>query len=608
MFRRVVDESVTKKLEVDLQPIGRRAEINPDETLLDAAQSAGVELVAICGGCGCCGTCRVRLMSGELSPVTPNEEYELGAEAIAAGYRLACQVRPLGAVRVDVPPESLTAPQRTQVEGRETGIEIDPVVKPIDVTLPVPDLYDLRSDVTRVEDGLGQSISVESPVLSDLSDRLRRQHWSVRLALRDSHLVAVLPRETKLLGLAVDVGTTKLAAYLVDLENGRTLARVGAMNPQIAYGEDVISRIAYANHHEDGRATLQRRLIESLNAMIGEMCAEAQATRDQIVEAIIAGNTVMHHLLAGLPVRQLGASPYLPAISDPLEMRAVDIGLDVARGATVYLPPNIAGYVGADHVSMLIATELWNTNKTVVALDIGTNTEISVAHEGQLVCCSCASGPAFEGAHITDGMRAAPGAIERVQIADGEIRLHTIGHQAPVGICGSGILDALAEMLKANALDKRGNLRKDDPHVRARNGRSEFVIAPAAVSGHGRDVLVTRSDVNEIQLAKSAIRVGIDVLLAEAGVTYAEVDEFIVAGAFGTYLDLNSAVRVGMFPDLPRDRFQQVGNAAGTGARHLLLSKERRRIAKDIARRNRYIELTTYPEFTRRFVAAMYFE
>jgi uncharacterized 2Fe-2S/4Fe-4S cluster protein (DUF4445 family) len=594
--------------EIDLQPIGRHTEISAEQTLLDAAQNAGVELVAVCGGTGTCATCRVRIMSGEVTPVTGNEEFELSAADLAAGYRLACQVKPLSVVRLDIPPESLTTPQRTQVEGREVEIDLDPVVQPIDVQLPAPDLFDLRSDVTRLQESLGDAaVSIEYAALTDLSDRLRHYQWSARLARRNSSIIAALPRESRLIGLAVDVGTTKLAAYLVDLEQGHTVAKLGAMNPQIAYGEDVVSRIAYANRHADGRATLQRKLIETLNISIGEMCREADLTREQIVEAVIVGNTAMHHLLAGLPVHQLGTSPYVAAISDALEVRARDIGLEIAPGAAIYFPPNIAGFVGADHVAMLLATDIWNTDKTVVALDIGTNTEITVAHRGQLVCCSCASGPAFEGAHITAGMRAAPGAIERVQISDGDLHVHTIGQQPPVGICGSGILDAIAEMLKAELLNSRGILNKDHPRVRTRDNKSEFVLTPAMFSGHGRDVTISRSDVNEIQLAKSAIRVGIDVLLAECGITAEAIDEFVVAGAFGTYLDLNSAIRIGMFPDLPRERFQQVGNAAGTGARQMLVSAQRRRLAQDLGRRDRYIELTTYPDFTRRYVAALYF-
>jgi uncharacterized 2Fe-2S/4Fe-4S cluster protein (DUF4445 family) len=588
--------------------VGRRATVTAEQTILEAAQSAGVELVAVCGGTGTCATCRVRLMSGELSPITANEEFELGAENLKAGYRLACQAKPLSDVRLDIPPESLTTPQRTQIEGREVVIDLDPVIRPSDVELPAPDLYDLRSDVTRLQAALNvPALMIEYLVLRDLSDRLRQHQWNVRVAQRGSHVVAVLPREARLIGLAVDIGTTKLAAYLVDLEQGHTVAKLGAMNPQIAYGEDVISRVAYCNHHADGRTTLQRKLIETLNALMGEMCRETNVTRDQIVEAVIVGNTAMHHLLAGLPVHQLGTSPYVAAVSDALEVRASDIGLEIAPGASIYLPPNIAGFVGADHVSMLLATDIWQTDKTVVALDIGTNTEITVAHEGQLVCCSCASGPAFEGAHIGAGMRAAPGAIERVQITDGALHVHTIGQQPPVGICGSGILDAIAEMLKAGLLNSRGILNKDHALVRVRDNKAEFVLSPAIFSGHGRDITLSRSDVNEIQLAKSAIRVGIDVLLAECGVPANEIDEFIVAGAFGTYLDLDSAIRIGMFPDLPRERFQQVGNAAGTGARQMLVSAQRRRLAQDLAQRDRYIELTTYPDFTQRYVAALYF-
>jgi uncharacterized 2Fe-2S/4Fe-4S cluster protein (DUF4445 family) len=599
---------MSQVFEIDLQPVGRRAIVTAGQTLLEAAQAAGVELVAVCGGTGTCATCRVRLMSGELTPVTANEEFELSAQELRAGYRLACQAGPLSDVRLDLPPESLTTPQRTQVEGREVEIELDPVVQPIDVQLPVPDLFDLRSDVTRLKEALGDAaVSIEQATLTNLSDRLRQYHWSARLARRDSTLIAVLPRETRLIGLAADIGTTKLAAYLVDLEQGHTVAQLGAMNPQIAYGEDVVSRIAYCNRQADGRVTLQRKLIETLNALIGEMCRAAALARDQIVEAVVVGNTAMHHLFAGLPVQQLGTSPYVAAISDALEVRARDVGLEIAPGASIYLPPNIAGFVGADHVSMLLAAGIWNTGKTVVALDIGTNTEITLAHRGQLVCCSCASGPAFEGAHITAGMRAAPGAIERVQISADELHLHTIGQQPPVGICGSGILDALAEMLKAGMLNSRGILNKDHPRVRVRGNKAEFVLTPARFSGHGHDVVITRSDVNEIQLAKSAIRVGIDVLLAECGIGVGAIDEFIVAGAFGTYLDLNSAIRIGMFPDLPRERFQQVGNAAGTGARQMLVSAQRRRLAQDLARRERYIELTTYSDFTQRYVAALYF-
>jgi uncharacterized 2Fe-2S/4Fe-4S cluster protein (DUF4445 family) len=347
---------------------------------------------------------------------------------------------------------------------------------------------------------------------------------------------------------------------------------------------------------------------------------------------VAVGNTVIHHLFAGLPVQQLGTSPYLPAVTDAMTLQAGDIGLVLPPLTPVYLPPNIAGYVGADHVSVWVATGMAQANQTILALDIGTNTEVGLAHNGHFLSCSCASGPAFEGAHIRDGMRAAPGAIERVQVEeDGlmprldeqeshgaiehrwQILVHTIGNQPAVGICGSGILDAVGELIKTSAIDKTGNFIPNhalERHAWVRigpTGRRECLLVPAERTGHGRDVVVNRKDVNEIQLAKGAIRSGTEILLSDAGITDDDIDQFIIAGAFGTYLDLESAIRIGMFPDIPRDRFKQVGNAAGAGARQMLLSTERRRVAEDIARQIEYVELTTHPKFTETFVREILF-
>jgi uncharacterized 2Fe-2S/4Fe-4S cluster protein (DUF4445 family) len=303
----------------------------------------------------------------------------------------------------------------------------------------------------------------------------------------------------------------------------------------------------------------------------------------------------------------LGHAPYVPAVTAALEFPALDIGLELAPGAHVYLPPNIAGYVGADHVAMLLATGFGGDGKTTVALDIGTNTEISLHHRGHHSSCSCASGPAFEGAHIHDGMRAAPGAIERVQVIGADVQVHTIDHQPAVGICGSGILDAVAQMLETGMLDARGALTGEHPRLGTHNGTRALVLVPAEQSGHGRPVVVTRRDVNEIQLAKGAIRAGVEVLLAEAGITDQDIESFVVAGAFGTYLDLASAVRIGMFPDLPRARFRQAGNAAGTGARQLLLSDRLRRQAAQMMAEVDYVELTTHVEFPELYFQALTF-
>jgi uncharacterized 2Fe-2S/4Fe-4S cluster protein (DUF4445 family) len=604
------------QITVTLQPVGRRIVIERGATLLEAAQRAGVEMVASCGGLGVCSTCKVRVIQGRVTPPVETELEELGEELIRAGYRLACQTEPLEDVRVEIPPESLVAGQSLQVEGREGRVTLDPAVVAIDLQLTPPTLDDLRSDLTRVNAALRAMglppVSAGPRLLGALSQQLRQENWQARLAIRPeggaSALVSVLPRGARLAGLAMDLGSTKLALFLVDLESGALLAQTGVMNPQISFGEDVVSRIAYANRGEEQRKQLQTRLVETINQALAEFCQREGLCADQIVDVVAVGNTAMHHLFAGLPVAPLGHAPYTPVVSEPMTFPAAEIGLLVAPGAQVYLPPNIAGYVGADHVAALIATRSYLAGgRTALLVDIGTNTEISLIHGGQIYACSCASGPAFEGAHIHDGMRAAPGAIERVHLSEGQVRVVTIGGQAPVGICGSGILNAVAELLDAGVIDARGVLRAGHSRVRPANGRAEFVLADSAETAHGREIVVTRKDVNEIQLAKGAIRAGLEILLKEAGIPADRVEDFIVAGAFGTHLDLPSALRVGMFPALPLERFHQVGNAAGVGARQMLLSRGLRREAAEVAREVTYIELTTRPDFTPMFVECMYF-
>ena len=642
------DASRIGSYRVDLQPIGRRAELGPGQTLLDATRAAGVELVSLCGGEGWCQSCLVRVVSGLVSPPSPVETKALSPEQLSAGLRLACETVPLSDVKVDIPPESLATQQRLSIEGQDVAVKADPLVTPLDVTLAPPTGHDLRADATRLSDACAvlrdAPVEICPAVLRTLSGQLRSQGWQARLAVRDhegslntakgprelaaksgqegvgpaprfaprgaapGEVVAVLAPGDRLFGLAVDIGTTKLAAYLVDLATGHTVAKTGEMNPQIGYGEDVISRIGYCAEHADGRIVLQARLVETLNTLVTQLCHEAGAAQPQIVDAVAVGNTAMHHLFAGLPVDQLARAPYVAAVSDPLDLRASDLGLVLASGASVHLPANIAGFVGADHVAMALATGAWEeTDRCVVALDIGTNTEVTLTRGGRIWCCSCASGPAFEGAHIQDGMRAAPGAIERVQIGeDGKPHLKTIGDQPPVGICGSGILDAVSELLRAGVINQKGAFLEGAPGVSAEEGVHRYILAAAETTSHGRPVVINRKDINEVQLAKAAIRTGVDVLLHEAGASWKEIEEFIIAGAFGTYLDVESSVNIGMFPPLPMERFHQVGNAAGAGARQMLVSASRRCAAAALARKVTYVELTVHREFTRRFLKALY--
>ncbi len=599
-------------LTVDFEPLGRRARVPAGTTLLEASRQAGVGLNAICGGEGTCCACTVRVVAGEVTPSTDAER-----DASAAGLRLACQARVVSDVRVDVPPDSITAPQRAQIESRGRPVELDPAVRAYDVSLPPASLHDLSADEARLQDAVRQQHSIEAAQvrldlapLRRLPALLREHGWRVRAVFRacgaSDGLIAVMPPGVAPLGLAVDIGTTKLAAYLLDLESGATLAARGAMNPQIAYGEDVMARIAYAMKGSEKALELQRVIAGGLNDLVGELCVQAERDAADVVEAVLVGNTCMHHLVLGLPVAQLGLAPFVPALAGSYDVKARELGLQLAPGAWVHLLPNIAGFVGADHVSLILASGIHEARDTTLALDIGTNTEIVLATNGRLLSCSCASGPAFEGAHIRDGMRASPGAIERVRLAGDRVEYQTIDAGRPVGICGSGILDGVAELRRAGVLSGTGAMRPGShPRVRGAGKDVEFLLVPAGERGAPRDLVITRSDVNEIQLAKAAIRAGAEVLLFEAGLRASDVERVVVAGAFGTYLDAGTALALGMFPSVPRGRFSPAGNAAGLGARMALVSRRAREQAAAIARRVEYIELTTHARFVGAYGAAV---
>ncbi len=599
----------TRMVQVDFEPIGRRISCAAGTDLLTAARQAGISLIAICGGKGTCGRDRVKVLEGEVSPLSDTERRALHAQA-DEGMRLACQTLVYSDAKVHVPASSLTAKQRTQVEGESVAFALDPITRAVEIALSDPSLTDLRSDALRLRDHLRERSGIEATydfqILRQLSDRLRSESWHLRAAVHDEEVVALREKSRPILGLAVDLGTTKVAGYLVNLENGRTLASEGVMNPQISYGEDVMARIAYALEGPEQADTIRDAAVGGIADLARSLCETAGYETSDICDAVVVGNTAMHHLLLGLPVRQLGNAPYLAAVSDAMDVKARDVGLPLAEGAYVHLLPNIAGFVGADHVAMILATGLYQAKETTLALDIGTNTEIALYHKGRLVSCSCASGPAFEGAHISHGMRAAEGAVERVRINDGQVEYQTINDAPAVGICGSGILDAVAQLYAAGVIDIKGGMHNGHPRVRETDTGREFVLVPAQESATGEAIVVSRNDVGQIQLAKAAIRAGINVLLDEVGITAAEIERFIVAGAFGTYIDVQSAMDIAMFPVLPLERFEQVGNAAGAGARMALLSRAARARAVEIANAAQYIELTNDPRFVEQYTLSMF--
>ncbi len=596
---------------VNFEPIGRRGKCRKNESLLACARRLGVGISSICGGKGTCHSCKVQVLSGTVSKPTPSELETFSPRELKEGWRLACQTYPTSDGKIAVPPESMTTTQRLQVEGLEVKVRPEPPVQAYHLKLETPSLEASQADADRLLKALNRQYKlhcdrVDTNVLRVLSDQLRSWKWECQTIVRNDEVIAVLPPKSRQLGLAIDLGTTKIAGYLVDLSNGQTLAARGVMNPQISYGEDIISRITGVIKSPDTGAAVQKLAADAINKLSADLCAEAGAKTEEIVEAVVVGNTAMHHLFLRLPVKQLALSPFVPAVSRALEVKASELGLDIAPGAYVHLLPNIAGFVGADHVAMLLATEAWQAKGTTIALDIGTNTEVSLICKGKIAATSCASGPAFEGGHIKYGMRAADGAIERLRIDGDSIQYQTINGAPPVGICGSGILDALSQLYLAEAIDEGGRLVKSHPRVRRYKGQHEFILVSREERKGKPAITITQHDVRELQLAKSAIRTGIQVLLEASGCSEAEIKQVIIAGAFGTYIDVASAVATGMLPSLPLNRFRQAGNAAGMGAKLALISLSQRAKAQAVASRVSYIELASAPKFEQSFIQASY--
>jgi uncharacterized 2Fe-2S/4Fe-4S cluster protein (DUF4445 family) len=596
---------------IDFEPVGRRGKCQKNESLLACARQLGIGISSICGGEGTCHSCKLQVLSGTVSKPTPNEHEAFTSQELKDGWRLACQAYPTSDCKIAVPAESMTTPQRVQVEGLEVKVTPEPSVRVYRLQLAAPSLEAPQADADRLLKALNQQhklrcTRIDIGALRTISDQLRSWKWKSQAVVRNGKVIAILPPKSRQLGLAIDLGTTKVAGYLVDLSNGQTLAVKGIMNPQISYGEDIISRITRVVKSPDEGVRLQKLAVDAINDLSTDLCAEAGAKPEEIVEAVVVGNTAMHHLLLRLPVKQLVLSPFVPAVSQALEVKAGELGLNIPPGACVYLLPNIAGFVGADHVSMLLATDAWQAKKTTVALDIGTNTEVSLICKGKITATSCASGPAFEGGHIKYGMRAATGAIERLRIDGDKIQYQTIDGAPPVGICGSGILDTLAQLYLAKIIDAGGRMTNNRPRVRAYKGQHEFILVDKEERNGKPAITITQHDVRELQLAKAAIRTGIQVLLETSGSSEDDIKEVIIAGAFGNYIDVASAVAIGMLPSLPLNRFRQVGNAAGMGAKLALISLKSRTQAEAIASKVSYIELASSPKFEQVFVQANY--
>ena len=583
---------------IEFQPLGIRLVCGEPLTLLDAARHAGISLRSECGGAGICGKCAVQIISLSIKyPPTETEKSFFTKIQLADGLRLACETIVESDLKVQVPSDSVIEGQFLQLEGSQKAVQPDPLIFQKIVNLNKATLNDLASDLTRLQQATEiKPVTANLNIIRRIPAILRNNHWQVNLVIRENELVNISDQPLpKLLGLAVDVGSTKLACYLMNLKTGKVLAAKGIPNPQIVYGEDIMSRLAYALKSQEGANILHTLLMQSINQAAAELCVQTGASQSAIVDACLVGNTAMHHFFLNLPAESLAFSPFVPVVSDALIPLTSEIGLDAMQGSRVYAPAVIAGFVGSDHLAFLLAEDFGEDDHVRLGIDIGTNTEIALQTGRRLVSVSTASGPAFEGAHIRFGMRAAPGAIEHVSIdTQGSTQIQVIGGQPPVGICGSGILDAVSEMRRLGILNHRGRLDKSVPGVRIDDqGKPFFVLAESE-----KQITLSQNDIDQILLAKGAIRAGIDVLMDYLKLKPEAIEEILIAGAFGSYMRPEHAMRIGMLPNIPLSRVRAVGNAAGAGARMMLISKSVRRKAEELVKRVEYLELTVYPEFS----------
>lgn len=594
---------------IDVPALDRQIECREDETLFAAARRAGLRIVGACGGRGSCGSCIVRITEGRV---------HREGEGAHRKWLRACCIQPRSDLAVEIAPRSLAPIVRADVRtgGEEAPLPLDPSLTAVELTLPPATLQDLASDADRLRRVLAeaalQPAAIDWAASAALPGLLRQQGWQVQARLRRTGdgaapVVASVARPgAPLLGLAVDLGTTNAAAFLVDLPNGRRLASLGLENPQVAWGADLIARINHAIKDAATAEALRRAAVEAIQSLAHDLTRAVGAQVSDIADAVVCGNTAMQHLLAGWPVAQLGRAPFVAAALEPLDVAADRLGLVLGPGATLHLAPSIGGFVGGDHVTALLATEaIWREPGATLVMDIGTNTEISLIHNDVILSASCPSGPALEGGHIGSGMRAAEGAIERVEVVDDALHLQVIGDATPVGLCGSGVLDALAAFVDAGWIDARGRI------VAGRHACIDTIdnvrgitLAEETEERHRTipAVRFSQHDVRAVQLAKSAIRTGVKLLCAEAGLDESLIDRFVIAGAFGAYLRVESARAIGLLPPLPMECFQQVGNAAGLGVQQMLSSRERRQRAAQIARQARYVELSSRSDFQKSFL------
>jgi uncharacterized 2Fe-2S/4Fe-4S cluster protein (DUF4445 family) len=621
-------------LKITFLPDKKNIEVNKGTTALEALERAGINIDTPCGGKGICGKCKILINKG-ITTATPIEEELLSEEEIKKGFRLACQAKLFQDSIIEVPSEIrldfkrvFSSNSKGDIHRTKNNFSLESNLKKVFLDLEKPSLDDQRSDWERIKDGLSlkkieniSNFKISLQILKKIPILIRKADFKITVTICNDEIIDLESGNTakKSYGIAFDIGTTTVVGYLIDLRSGEELSAVAKTNPQVIHGDDVISRIGFAQQPKGGLEKLQKEIVITLNEIIRETTQKAEIDKSNIYETVIVGNTCMHHLFLGLNPINLAPSPYIPVIKESLSLKVKDIpGLSLNPAANIYMLPNISAFVGADILAGILSTSMWREDKTVLLVDLGTNGEVVLGSKGELWACSAAAGPAFEGARISSGMRAAEGAIDKVKIDNKFITYKVIEDGKVRGICGSGLIDLIAELLKLGLINKSGKLidREEGNYelseeirkriIKGQKG-NKFLLVKGKETENGKPIYLTQRDIREVQLAKAAIFAGIKILLKEVNIPLEDIQEIFLAGAFGNFIDKKSAIRIGLLPNLPLKKIESVGNAAGRGAEITLCSKKMREVGEEISKKVKYVELSSRPDFQEEFIKAMIF-
>ncbi|HZK56100.1 MAG TPA: ASKHA domain-containing protein [Desulfosporosinus sp.] len=610
--------------DVVFRPGDVSVKVTGGSTLKEVMIEAGLELDFLCGGIGTCGKCRVKISKGLTTP-SAREQEMLQVKELDEGIRLACMTTVHNDLIVELPYQEKLQ-YKILIASDERTFKIEPLLTKLFIEVDKPSRETQSSDWRRLKESLveqgykDRELESTVSILRQMPQALRSANNHITAVMYESELAGIEPQDTTktMLGMAFDIGTTTIVGYLLDLYSGKELTVVSTLNPQTKFGADVISRLTFASHEENGLIKLQNSVVEAINQLIAEAVQKVYVTRNQIYGISIAGNTCMHHIFLGINPHSIAVSPYVPALSESLVLNATQLEIRINQAGKVFMLPNIAGFLGADTVAVLLATELDHSEEIKLVIDIGTNGEIALGSREKMVACSAAAGPAFEGAQISSGMRGAVGAIDHVYYRD-KFEYSVIGGGIPQGVCGSALLDTVAGLVELGLINKRG---KFIAHEQLTNplaarfkenlieyeGQGAFLIAEASITSHGRPIMITQSDIRELQMAKGAMAAGVRVLMETYGIEAQDISEVLLAGAFGNYLNPHSACVIGLIPAELESKVKMIGNAAGTGAKLALLSASEFRRANDIAEAVKFVELGSYPKFNSIFGQCTYFD